>query len=51
MRTKAQYEAMVRFQQKYKDDPEFIHKQLEKFCEAMGRVYSRNFNYKLVMYY
>lgn len=36
MRTKSQYEAIDRFQKKYKDDPEFIHKQLEKVLESLA---------------
>jgi len=38
MRTKSQYEAIDRFQKKYKDDPEFIHKQLEKFWNPLLKI-------------
>lgn len=38
MRTKEEYDAMVRFQEKYKDDPKFVEEQLAKIWNKIPKI-------------
>ena len=41
MRTKEEYDAMVRFQEKYKDDPKFVEKMLAEIWDTIPKTVLR----------
>lgn len=41
MRTKEEYEAMVRFREKFKDDPKFVEERLNKIWETIPKIVLR----------